>query len=330
MNANHLTPHAMDRLSDTGDTVMTVRRLRELGLTQAMIADRCRPGGPWQQLLPQVCLLHSGPADSQERLRAALLYAGRDPDGCGSPGGGREAMVTGLAALALHRLAGVPPLIGLPRIDVLVPWQRRLRDAGEVAVHRARDMPRPQYLAGVPCAPVPRALADAVAVIDDPDTVRALFTEAVRAGHCEADEVLRELSRARLTERPCVQRALDVLRAEDRSLAEQRLYGMVGGHHLPDPVWNVDLRLPGGPELGGVDAFWPEHGVAVVLDPDDDALRSHRARQRAHLAELGIAVVPLTPAGLRRSPAQQAAVVRTALMASSELDPAAYVVVTPR
>jgi hypothetical protein len=330
MNTNHLTPRALDRLADTQDSVMTVRRLRELGLTPAMIAERCRPGGPWQQLLPHVCLLHSGPASSEDRVRAALLYAGRDPVVRGPLGGGREAMVTGLAALALHRFAGVPPLIGLPRIDVLVPWQRRLRDVGDVAVHRARELPRPQDVTGVPCAPVPRALADAVAVIDDPDTVRALFAEAVRGGHCDAAAVLRELSRARLTDRPYVRRAVDVLRAEERLSAEQRLYTMVRCHQLPDPVWNVDLRLPGGPPLGGVDALWPEHAVAVVLDPDDDALWSHYARQREHLEALGITVVHLAPARLRDSMEQQAAVVRTALMASCDLDPAAYVVVTPR
>jgi hypothetical protein len=191
-------------------------------------------------------------------------------------------------------------------------------------------MPRPQEVGGLPCAPVPRALADAVAELDDTDTVRALFAEAVRAGHCDGTAVLRELSEAGLLELPHVRRAADVLRTEDRTMAEQRLYTMVNCHQLPDPVWNVDLRLPGGPPLGGVDAYWPEHAVAVALDPDDDALWSHHARQREHLEALGITMIHLAPAKLRHSLEQQAAVVRTALMASSDLDPAAYVVVTPR
>jgi hypothetical protein len=330
MNANHLTPHAPDHLDDCGETVLAVRQLRELGLTAAEITDRCRPGGPWQQILPQVCLLHSGPPSSEERVRAALLYAGRDPSGHGPVGGGREAMVTGLAALALYRFASVPPLIGLPVIDILVPWQRRLRDAGDVSVHRTRELPRPQQVAGLPCAPVPRAVADGVAELGDTDAVRALLCEAVRSGRCDGAAVLRELSRAGLLDRPPVRRAVDVLRTEDRAMAEQRLYTMVHCHQLPDPVWNVDLRLPGGPPLGGVDAFWPEHGVAVCLDPADDALWSHYARQREHLEALGVTMVFLSPARLRDAMDQQAAVVRTALMASCELDPAAYVVVTPR
>ncbi len=346
MNANDLTPHtaphAPGHPDGPHDTVMTARRLRELGLTPARIAERCRPGGPWQQVLPQVYLLHSGPASSEERVRAALLYAGRDPERPGAFGGGREAMLTGLAALALHRLSGVPPLIGLPRIDVLVPRQRRLRDAGDVMVRRARALPLPQDVGGLPCAPVPRALADAVAQLDDPDTVRGLFAEAVRGGHCEAAAVLRELAEARLLDRAPVRRALDVLRAEDRLMAEQRLYTLVDRHHLPDPVWNVDLRLPGGPPLGTVDAYWPEHGVAAVLDPDqaddpadpDDPVITgawiRHARQRERLEALGISVIPLSPAKLRQAREQQATVIRTALLAAADLEPAAYVVITPR
>lgn len=339
MNANSLTPCTPDRPARTHDSVVTVRQLREYGLAPALIAERCRPGGPWRQLLPQVMLLHPGPPSSEERVRAALLYAGRDPGAHGPVGGGREAMVTGLAALALHRFSCVPPLTGLPRIDVLVARQRRLRDAGDVSIHRVRELPRPQDVCGLPCAPVARALADAVAELDDLDTVRVLFAEALRGGHCDASAVLRELEAAGLLERPYVRRALDVLRAEDRAMAEQRLYTMVRGHGLPDPVWNVELDLPGGPPLGGVDAYWPEHAVAVAVaaDPhadddrtDDDLVWVARARQRERLETLGITVLYLTPAKLWSAVEQQAAVVRAALSGSAGRTPAAYVVVTPR
>jgi hypothetical protein len=48
------------------------------------------------------------------------------------------------------------------------------------------------------------------------------------------------------------------------------------------------------------------------------------------LERLGITVVHLTPKKLRESMEQQAAIVRTALMASGDREPAAYVVVLPR
>lgn len=332
MNANQYSPHALERLARGGESVLTVRQLRQHGITGAVIAERCRPGGPWQEWLPQVYLLHEGPPSSQERVRAALLYAGREPGTHGPAGGGREAMVTGLAALALYRFTCVPPLPGLPRIDVLVGRQRRLRDAGDVTLHRARDLPRPQDVDGLPCAPPARALADAVGELDDVDTVRVLFSEAVRAGHCDASAVVRELEEAGLLDRPYVRGAMLVLRAEGRAVAEQRLYAMVRCHRLPDPVWNVALTLPGGPPLGAVDAYWPEHAVAVVIDAriEREAAGSRATRQRERLEALGITLVYVTPSKLRDAMVQQAMVVRTALMASADGSPAAYVVVTPR
>lgn len=40
--------------------------------------EQCRAGGPWQQLLPGVVLLHPGPPTSEERLHAVLMYAARE------------------------------------------------------------------------------------------------------------------------------------------------------------------------------------------------------------------------------------------------------------
>jgi hypothetical protein len=341
MNHNTpLSPLPLSHLSDVQRRVLSAAQLREHGVSAARTAAQCRPGGPWQQLLPGVYVLHPGPATSEERLHGALLYAGRPvvpaqggPEGTPAPLYG-EAMITGLAALALHRFSSAPPLLSLDRIDVLVPRTRRLRSAGCARLVRTHALPKPQEVTGVPVAPVPRALADAVAHLADANAVRRLLTEAVRGRHCEPPAVVKELSRARLLNRPHVVDAVDSLLAEGRALAEDRLYEMVGSGGLPDPVWNVDLRLPGGPHLGGVDAYWPEEAVAVELDTraprHDDALWSEYDRKREHLERLGITVVHITPKKLRDAPEQQATVVRTALMAAMDRDPAAYVVVLPR
>ncbi|MDX3356373.1 hypothetical protein PV703_24305, partial [Streptomyces sp. ME01-24h] len=318
-----LSPRPLEHLSRTRPTVLSARQLLEHGVTPEALAARCRPGGPWQEVLPRVYVLHRGRPTGDERVRAALLYAGR------------EAMVTGLAALALHRFSSVPPLVGLARIDLLVTRQRRLRAIGDVGLVRAAALPRPQAVRGVPCAPLPRALVDAVEELDDARAVRQVLTEAVRGGHCEATVLVGELSRARLLSRPHVVEAVDALVAEGRAIAENRLYTMVRSFGLPDPLWNVDLRLPGGPHLGGVDAYWPEHAVAVELDTrahrqEDDTMAAEYARKREHLERLGIAVVHITPRKLRESLEQQATVVRTALMAAADRTPASWVVVLPR
>ncbi|QKV94961.1 hypothetical protein HUT19_27100 [Streptomyces sp. NA02950] len=336
-----LSPRPLHHLSDVQRRVLTTRQLREHGVTAAVAAERCREGGPWLQILPGVHLLHPGPATGEERLHAALLYtasrrqtaaAGSDAEDDGPYG---EAMVTGLAALALHHFSSAPPLASLEQVDVLVARTRRLRATGYVRFVRAQTVPSPQYLAGVPTAPVARALADAVARLSDAVLVRRLLTESVRHGHCEAAAVVKELSQARLLSRPHVIDAVDALLAEGRAIAEGRLYDMVRGYGLPEPLWNVELRLPGGHRLGEVDAYWRDQAVALEIDAraphhDEYALRGAYARKREHLEGLGITVVRVTPRRLREGLEEQAAVVRTALIAAADRDPASYVVVLPR
>ncbi|GAA0283321.1 hypothetical protein GCM10010302_21550 [Streptomyces polychromogenes] len=320
MNQN--APLPLAHLTASRPRVLTLAQLREHGVSASEAAGR-----PWQQVLPGVFLLHSGPATSEERLHAALLYAGRRGNG--------EAMITGLAALALYRFSSTPALLGLPHIDVLVPNTRRLRSTGDVRIVRSHTPPRPLEVTGVPVAPVARAVADAVAQLDDAETVRGLLSEAVRAGHCEPAAVVRELTVARLLNRPHVIDAVESLLAEGRAIAEDRLYQLVRGYELPEPVWNVDLRLPGGPHLGGVDAYWPEQAVAVEIDTraprqGEDEDWAEAVRKRETLERLGVTVLYLTPRKLRDWPEQQAAVVRTALTASFDREPAAYLVVLPR
>jgi hypothetical protein len=329
--------------------VLTTAQLRGQGVTVADANERCRPGGTWQRLLPGVFLLRPGPPTSEERLHAALLYAARTPaahtaaripvqPSAEEPHAAQpyaDALVTGLAALALHGFSSAGPLLSLDTIDVLVPRLRRLRSTGCVRIVRTPSLPAPAFVTGVPVAAVPRALADAVAELTDAGVVRELLTEAVRGGHCGPASVVKELTAARLLGRPHVMDAVDSLKAEGRAIAETHLYRMVYEHGLPAPVWNVDLRLPGGPHLGGLDAYWPEQAVAVELDTrtprqTEDAARSQYAQKREHLERLGITVVHITPAKLRGALEQQATVVRTALMASNNRDPAAYVVVLPR
>ncbi|KPI00365.1 hypothetical protein OV450_5131 [Actinobacteria bacterium OV450] len=318
---NHNAPLPLAHLTASSPRVMSLAQLREHGVSASEAAGR-----PWQEILPGVFLLHPGAATSEERLHAALLYAGRR---------GGEAMITGLAALALYRFASAPALLALTQIDVLVPHTRRLRSVSTVRIVRTHTPPRPQELTGLPVAPVARALADAVGQLADAGTVRRLLSEAVRGGHCEPAAVVRELTVARLLNRPHVVDAVESLLAEGRALAEDRLYQLVRGYGLPEPVWNVDLRLPGGPHLGGVDAFWPEQSVALEIDTraprqGEDEEFSEAVRKRETLERLGVTVLHVTPRKLRDWPEQQAAVVRTALTASGDREPAAYLVVLPR
>ncbi|GAA2470281.1 hypothetical protein GCM10010406_02260 [Streptomyces thermolineatus] len=352
---NHETPlssRRSDRPARTHRRVVTARLLVEHGLPADVVADRCRPGGPWQELLPGVLLLHDLPPTPEDRLHAALLYAApaeEEPgeatdgtEGSGPYGGGSCApMVTGMAALALHGLDAARQRQtrsrpAAPRVDVLVAGPHRPADAGFVRVTGAvrGSLPHPVVVDGVPCAPVPRALADAVARLHDPHSVRTLLVEAVRGGRCDAASAVRELAAAGQLSRPHVVDAADALLAQDRTASEGLLYEMVRGAGVPDPLWNVDLKVPGGPWLGGVDAYWPDHGVVLELDTrsvdDGEALWSAGVERREHLELLGLQVLRVTPDQLRDSVPQQARTLRTALLMSSELPGAARLVILPR
>ncbi|MEV8224984.1 hypothetical protein AB0P41_02740 [Streptomyces sp. NPDC079167] len=335
MNRN--TPLSPRPVHEAAHRVQSAAQLRSQGVTAAQTAAQCLPGGPWQQLLPGVYLLRPGPPTNDDRVRGALLYAGRPPAGARrtvpvQPGPGYgEAMVTGLAALALYGFTSAPPVIALHRIDVLVPRTRRLRSTRFVQVTRAAVLPRPLRRLGVPLAPVERALADALASLTDASTVRRILTEAVRGGYCEPASVVRELNDAKLLGRPHVVDAVDALLVEGRAMAEGRLYEMVRAHRLPQPLWNVELSLPGGSPLGGVDAYWPEQAVALelgVCSPREEQVAF--AAEREHLERLGVTVVRVTPKQLRDSTEQLSVVLRTAMMAAEDREPAAYVVVLPR
>lgn len=355
MNPNTpLSPRPLSHLAEGRPGLLTLRQLRDHGVSPADAAGRCTPGGPWRQILPGVFLLHPGPPTSEERLHAALMYAERPVDASavlpspapgarhgassiprqpGSPESCAEAMITGLAALNLHGFASAPPLTAIDRIDVLVPRTRRVRSVGPVNVVRSQVPPRPLEITGVPVAPVTRALADAVDRLDDAVTIRRLLTEAVRSARCDAGALVGELGRARLLTRPPVMDAVESLHAEGRALAEGRLYALVRAHGLPEPMWNVELRLPDGLSLGRVDAYWPDHAVAWEIDGmhrgDESGGPGEFTGKRERLEQLGIMVVRADPRKLRDRPADQAAVVRTALTAACGLDPAAYVLVFP-
>lgn len=333
-----ITPRPLRELADARRRVMTIQELRAHGVSPAAAHERCRPGGEWQMPLPGVFLLHAGPPTPEERLHAVLRYAG------GRPG---EAMVSGLAALALHGFTAVPPVSALHQVDVLVPRTRRLRSCGCARVVRTHRLPRPLRVAGVPVAPAPRALADAVGRLSDALAVRRLLAEAVREGHTEPYAVVSEFVRARLVARPQVAGAIDTLLRQGRATAEQRLFELVRQGGLPDPCWNVELRLPDGSCLGAVDAYWPSHAVAVEIDgrvpwhraPADAAAAGTAGcagggpellGRREAMERVGITVVHLTPRGLWEAAARQRAVVAAALARAAGSGPARDVMVVPR
>ncbi|MET9431282.1 hypothetical protein [Streptomyces sp. NPDC003036] len=181
-------PHryAADPLVVAQDGVATVHQLMDLGCASSAIAAHCRPPGPWRRLLPRVIVLQTTDPTPQQRLRGALLYAGPD------------ALLTGPAALALYGLEAVPSPAALAKVDVLVAHRATPRSQAYVRVHPTVRPALRVPVRNMACAPLPRAVADAIPHLGSKAAVAALLREVTERRLCRPAELRTEARAAQL------------------------------------------------------------------------------------------------------------------------------------
>ncbi|WP_406198913.1 hypothetical protein OH807_15590 [Kitasatospora sp. NBC_01560] len=319
-------PPSLEELAKRQQNVITASQLRARGVPARLVTEHCRRGGPWQRLLPRVYLLQSGEPTPEQRMWAALLYAAQN----GREEGRREgAVITGAAALALYGFAAVPRLPAVTGVEVLVPRQRRLKDAGEVRIRRTERELVARSVHGLACAPVARAVADALrewtaegvapelgagAVLP----VREVLREAVGLGperpdrtvrpeaRCTVRELVAELTEAGPAADHRVRAALDELLAAERDGVLARVGELADEWLLPAPLVAPELRMRGGTYIAVPDLYWPRAGVAVEVDSELRCVSEGEAawvRGGQHRMEyLGIRVVYLSGARLAAEP----------------------------
>ncbi|MFE6865400.1 hypothetical protein ACFVFS_02465 [Kitasatospora sp. NPDC057692] len=337
-------PPSLEELARRQQNVLTAGQLRARGVPARTISGHCRRGGPWQRLLPRVYLLQSGGPSPEQRMWAALLYAaqsGREGGRGDGLGDGREdgrregAVITGAAALALYGFAAVPRLPAVTGVDVLVPRQRRLKDAGEVRIRRTERELVARSVHGLACAPVARAVADALrewtsgdrngerggawgggpagertggGTAARPVPVREVLCEAVRRPElrCSVRELAAELAESGLVADPRVRAVLDGLLAAERDRVLERVGELVDEWLLPVPMAGPELRMRGGTYVAVPDLYWPQAGVAVEVDSELRCVSEGEAawaRGGQHRMEyLGVRVVYVSGARLAEDP----------------------------
>ncbi|MER5351579.1 hypothetical protein ABT093_14765 [Kitasatospora sp. NPDC002551] len=304
-------PPSLEELARRQQNVLTAGQLRARGVPARIISEHCRRGGPWQRLLPRVYLLQSGDPSPEQRMWAALLYAARN----GREGGRAEgAVITGAAALALYGFAAVPRLPAVTGVDVLVPRQRRLKDAGEVRIRRTERELVARSVHGLACAPVARAVADALhewtseGAAGGPAPVREVLGEAVRRPdlRCTVRELAAELAESGLVSDLRVRAVLDGLLAAERDRSLERIGELVDEWLLPVPLTGPELRMRGGTYVAVPDLYWPRAGVAVEVDSELRSVSEGEAawmRGGQHRMEyLGVRVVYVSGARLAEDP----------------------------
>ncbi len=269
--------------------VIRAARLVESGVPESTVYARCRPGGPWQLLLPGTVLLSSGTPTSDQLVAAALLYAG---DG---------ALVTGLVAARRHGVRRGPAPGGT--VHVLVHHDHQPASRGHVVVERTRRMPLPVHRRGVPLAPVARAVVDAARRLGDPREVVELLADAVQRGLCTVVDLCTEVEAAQRQGTAVPRALLRDVSAGARSAAEsdaRRLWRSTG---LPEPWWNAPVHLLDGTPLGIADAWWDDVALAWEINSFTWHLSpEHYAREQAKSARFtaaGVPVLPTIPTRLR-------------------------------
>ncbi|MGW2399806.1 hypothetical protein ACWCYY_24910 [Kitasatospora sp. NPDC001664] len=322
---------SLEELARRQQNVITANQLRSRGVPTRLVSERCRRGGPWQRLLPKVYLLQGGEPTPEQRMWAALLYAAQD----GREEGRREgAVITGAAALALYGFASAPRLPAVTGVEVLVPRQRRLKDAGEVRIRRTERELEARSVHGLACAPVARAVADTLREWTDsaafdtgevhPAQLRAVLRESVSRGEtgCTVRDLLAELAEAGLLTEPRVRAAVDELLAAGRESALERLNELVDEWLLPVPSAGPELRMKGGTFVAVPDLYWPGAAVAVEVDSELRCVSEGEAawvRGGQHRMEyLGVRVVYVSTDRLEAEPDVVGGELREAFLAGGE------------
>lgn len=273
------------------DQIAKAGELIVMGLASNTIYSRCRPGGPWQRLLPGVLQLSSAPPTRLQLVRAALRYVG--PHG----------VVTGSDALGLLGLKRAHPE---GPVHVLIPHAQQVRSDALVRVERTTRMPCPFTRKGLPVAPACRAVLDATRRLKSMDAVRALMAECVQRQMTDPAELRTELRQGSNRGSALPRRVLAEIGDGVHSAAEAWARQLIGKTDLPKPQWNARIRLADGTLLGIVDAWWDEVGLAWEIDSYEFHLSprmyADTLERGARLAAAGIAVVRTLPSRIRRDP----------------------------
>lgn len=267
------------------DGVVRVADLRKAGMSNHALAARCRPSGPWQRILPGVVLLSNSPPTRRQRVRAALVYTGP------------EAVLTGVDAMRAHGLA--PP--DRDEVRVLIPSARRQTSRAYLTVERTTRLPPPVRRAGLPVAPLPRAIVDAARHERDHDELATLVLTPVEAGACTIADLRVEVNTGNQRGTAAVRALLAGREHEVVPVTQGLARRVLRQAPLPPPHWQVELHARDGTPLGVADAWWPEAGLAWSLGTQPSPL-SQDPQTTSTLAELGITVLHTDPAQLRTNP----------------------------
>ncbi|NEA32039.1 hypothetical protein [Streptomyces sp. SID13031] len=253
-----LEDEGIEVLIHTQNRIVGRSQLLAAAWSEADIRRRLRRRA-WQTVHPGVYATHTGPIGYDERLLAALLYAGPD------------------AAWSHYTAAEQSGLIKRDDrrpVYVTIPRDRRVRSRPNLLIRR--DAHWEDRLAAVipPRREAAHAVLDIVGISETSDDAAATIAEACQSGRVSPADILLALDgRGRLRHRSVLRPILADVAAGSHSLLELRyLRDVERRHGLPTGVRQRQV----GREF--TDVAYPEYGLVVELDGRLHLAPQHRRR----------------------------------------------------
>ncbi|WP_132473387.1 hypothetical protein [Rhodococcus sp. SMB37] len=282
-------PEALLKIADRG--IVADAALRRIGVSGSAIHLRCKPGGPWQRVLPGILYLRNGSLSPRQRATAALEY------------GGRDAMLTGRAALREYGFDHATQ-----ETHLLLPAERRKQSKGFVVVERTHRLPEPVVRQRLRCAPLVRAALDAARRCTTLDSSRALIAEVVQSGKVTVPALLEELEDGSDRGSALPRKVLREVAANVHSVPEVKARELWLRSGLPEMHFNSDLVDAAGNFIGRPDGWiddvalaWEIDSLAWHLSPVD---YKRTVERRARMQSAGIIVLSTVPSALRDAPSR--------------------------
>jgi hypothetical protein len=287
--------------------VIKTSTLESLGMNSKAVWRRCLPGGPWQRLLPGVVLLENGAPTDDQRVAAALLFAGP------------RAVVTGAQACLRQGLRR-SELPQADQVHVLVPHPHKLLSSEFLTVERTIRLPRPIVRGDVPLAPLVRATTDTARRLRVVDPVSKLLIEAIQRGRCAPPALLAELNAGTKRGTALPRRILEEVECL-RSVAEAHSKLLSNSLDVPPTHWNVNIFDSRGRYLGCPDGWWEDVALAWEIDSAEfHYFRAGYARtldRNTRYAGAGVVVVQTLPSRLENDPEGVLAELKAAYVAAA-------------
>ncbi|MFZ2529282.1 MAG: hypothetical protein WAX14_16770 [Rhodococcus sp. (in: high G+C Gram-positive bacteria)] len=280
-------PGTLDRIANRG--IVADATLRRVGVSGSAIHHRCKPGGPWERVLPGIIHLRNGRLTGRQRSVAALMY------------GGDTAILTGRAALREYGFDS-----NGQDAHILLPVEQRIQSTGFVQVERTRRMPEQVSRQGIRCAPLVRAVLDAARRCSTLDMTRALIAEVVQRGAVSVPELSEELEAGSGRGSAFPRKVLHEVAANVHSVPEAHARKLWLRSGLPEMVFNRDVVDADGVFVARPDGWidevalaWEIDSLAWHLSPADYRTTMER---RTRMQSLGIIVLATAPSELRDGP----------------------------